>query len=231
MTIPKDYSDQKYGRLTTVKEVEPYVSPSGKSKARQYLCKCECGNEIVAHIKSLRSGNTRSCGCVNSERIIKQNKENSIYGEYTHHKHLKRWKGMIERCYYPKHKDYHNYGGRGIKVCNEWKVHPKTFIQWVENESNYKKGLTLDRLDVNGNYEPNNCTFSNHTTQALNRNIMPTNTSGYPGVTKHTDNRWRARINVNKKRISLGVYDTKEEAIVARKNAEIEIYGKVLYKK
>jgi len=226
-----DYTGDKYGRLTAVKEVGPYIPPSNSYRSRQYLFKCDCGNEIVAQITAVRIGNTRSCGCINKERIIKQNKKNAIYKGYSGHKHFKRWKGMIERCYYQKHKDYHNYGGRGIKVCDEWRSHPKLFIEWVENESNYRKGLTLDRLDVNGNYEPNNCTFSNHTTQVLNRNIMLTNTSGYPGVTKHTDNRWRARININKKRISLGVYDTKEAAIEARKNAEIETYGKVLYKK
>lgn len=228
MTIPKDYSNQKYGRLTTIKEVEPYVSPSGKSKSRQYECECECGNRIIVSIKALRNGNTKSCGCFAKDIIIKRNKGNSKYGEYTHHKHFKRWKGMIERCYYEVHKDYHNYGGRGIKVCEEWKNHPKKFIEWIENESNYKRGLTLDRINVNGDYEPGNCRFVNNTTQSLNRNISKNNKSGYPGVSKHK-NKWRARINVNGKRKSLGVFPTKDEAIESRKNAELEYYGKILH--
>lgn len=229
MTIKKDYSNQKYGRLTTLKEVDPYISPGGDYKTRKYLCKCECGNEVSVMITSLRSGNTQSCGCINSERITKQNKEKAIYDGYSQNKHFSRWKGMIERCYYPKHKDYHNYGGRGITVCEEWREHPKAFIEWIEKEGNYKKGLSLDRINNDGNYEPSNCKFSTATKQSLNRNTMSSNTSGYPGVTRHTNNRWRARINVNKKRISLGVYATKEEAINARKEAEIKHYGKTLY--
>ena len=229
MTIKKDYSNQKYGRLTTLKEVEPYISPGGDYKTRKYLCKCDCGSEVSVMITSLRSGNTQSCGCINSERITKQNKERAIYGGYSQNKHFSRWKGMIERCYYSKHKDYHNYGGRGITVCEEWREHPKGFIEWIEKESNYKKGLSLDRIDRDGNYEPDNCKFSTATDQVLNRNIMSSNTSGYPGVTKHTNGRWRARININKKRKSLGVYETKEEAIEARKKAEVKYYGKTLY--
>lgn len=229
MTIKKDYSNQKYGRLTTLKEVDPYISPGGDYKTRKYLCRCECGNEVSVMITSLRSGNTQSCGCINSERITKQNKENAIYDGCSQNKHFSRWKGMIERCYYPKHKDYHNYGGRGITVCEEWREHPRAFIEWIEKESNYKRGLSLDRIDRDGNYEPDNCKFSTTTEQALNRNIMSSNTSGYPGVTEHTNGRWRARINVNKKRKSLGVYETKEEAIEARKKAEVKYYGKTLY--
>ena len=229
MTIKKDYSNQKYGRLTTLKEVEPYISPGGDYKTRKYLCRCDCGGEVSVMITSLRSGNTQSCGCINSERVTKQNKERAIYDGYSQNKHFSRWKGMIERCYYPKHKDYHNYGGRGITVCEEWREHPKAFIEWIEKESNYKKGLSLDRIDGDGNYEPDNCKFSTPTEQALNRNIMSSNTSGHPGVTEHTNGRWRARINVNKKRISLGVYETKEGAIEARKKAEVKYYGKTLY--
>ena len=229
MTIKKDYSNQKYGRLTTLKEVSPYISPGGDYKTRKYLCKCECGNEVSVMITSLRSGNTQSCGCINSERITKQNKVRAIYDGYSRNKHFSRWKGMIERCYYPKHKDYHNYGGRGITVCEEWREHPKAFIEWIEKEGNYKRGLTLDRIDRDGNYEPDNCRFSTATEQVLNRNIMSSNTSGYPGVTEHTNGRWRARINISKKRKSLGVYETKEEAIEARKKAEVKHYGKALY--
>lgn len=230
MTIPKDYSNQRYGKLTTIKEVEPYIPPSGSYKKRQYLCKCDCGNVITAQITAIRSGNTRSCSCAQSEHITNLNKERSIYDGYSQHRHFKRWKGMIERCYYEKHKDYHNYGGRGISVCDEWREHPKHFIEWIENESNYKKGLTLDRIDVNGNYEPNNCTFSTPTEQALNKNIPSNNTSGYVGVSRHGKDRWVARITVNGERKSLGVYDLLEDAAKAREEAEIKYYGRTLYK-
>lgn len=228
MTIPTDYSNQRYGKLVTIKEVDPYIPPSNSYKKRRYLCKCDCGNETIVNITSLRSGNTKSCGCVNSERLVKQNKENALYNGYSQHKHFSRWRGMIERCYYPKHKDYHNYGGRGIKVCDKWKDHPKAFIDWIENESNYEDGLTLDRINVNGNYEPDNCTFSTHGEQSLNKNVSTLNTSGYPGVSRHK-NRWRARITVDGKRKSLGVYQTKEKAIDARKKAELKYFGKVLH--
>lgn len=64
MTIPTDYSNQRYGKLVTIKEVDPYIPPSNSYKKRRYLCKCDCGNETIVHITSLRSGNTKSCGCV-----------------------------------------------------------------------------------------------------------------------------------------------------------------------
>lgn len=224
-----DIIGDKYGRLTVLEEVEPYWNPSRTYKTRKFLCKCECGNKLEIVMSSLRSGKTKSCGCYNRDTTIKRNIKMSKYGKYSKNKHFSRWKGMNERCYYPKHKDYHSYGGRGITVCEEWREHPKEFIEWVENESNYKKGLSLDRINNDGNYEPSNCNFSTAVEQALNRNIMSSNTSGYSGVTKHTNNRWRARINVNKKRISLGVYATKEEAINARKEAETKYFGKILY--
>ncbi|GIO26378.1 hypothetical protein [Ornithinibacillus bavariensis] len=228
MTNPKDYTGDKYGRLTLIKEVEPYIPPSRSYKARRYLCKCDCGNEIEAVLNAIRSGNTRSCGCVSREKTIKRNKESSKYGEYKNHSHFSRWRGMIERCYYPNHRDYHRYGGRGIEVCSEWRNHPRKFINWIETESNWKDGenLTLDRIDYYGNYEPSNCIFSDYSKQSLNRGVFSSNTSGYPGVSRHGD-RWRSRITVNGKRIHLGVYDTKEEAIKSRMENELKYFGRV----
>lgn len=223
-----DIIGKKFTRLTVVAEIEPYVSKSGKSRARRFICRCDCGNETKVTYQSLISNNTRSCGCLQSELTIKRNKRISKYGDYSKNKHFNRWRGMIERCYYPKHKDYHRYGGRGITVCEEWRGHPKNFINWVENESNWEDGknLSLDRIDYNKGYSPENCRFVTPSEQALNKDLLSSNKSGYPGVSLHTNGRWRARITVNGKRISLGVYKDVNEAIRARKKAEEKYLSK-----
>lgn len=227
MTIAKDYTGDKYGRLTLLREEEPYISSSGLCKARMYLCKCECGNETIVALPSLRNGNTKSCGCLSKDLLVKRNKENAKYEGYKDNPHFSRWKGMIERCYYPKHKDYHRYGGRGIRVCDEWKDHPKNFIEWVERESNWEegKGFTLDRKDYDEDYQPSNCEFLDSYGQAMNKGVSIKNTSGQPGVSKFGD-KWRARITFRGKRKSLGVFDNKEDAIEARRKAELDLFGR-----
>lgn len=231
MTIARDYAGDKYGRLTLIKEVSPYIPPDKSYQSRKYLCRCDCGKEVEVVLSAMRSGNSQSCGCLSRENVIKRNVKNSKYGKWKDNIHFSRWKGMVERCYYPKHKDFKNYGAKGIQVCEEWKDHPKTFIEWIEKESNWQvngKELTLDRIDRNGNYEPSNCKFSTHSEQAINRGVPASNTSGYPGVSPHLD-RWRARITVDGRRKSLGVYKKKIDAMNARREAELRYYGKYLY--
>lgn len=228
MTTPKDYSGEKHNRLTAIKEVEPYIYPNGKKKRRRYLFQCECGGEVVAPIASVRHGNTKSCGCISREKVIQRNKETAKYKGAINNAHYNRWKGMIERCQYEQHKDYNSYGGRGIKVCDEWKNDPFEFFRWIENESNYEEGFTLDRIDVNGDYEPSNCKFSSLYEQAVNKRVLPSNKTGYPGVGFHGD-RYRVRITIEGKRKHLGVYEKLEDAIQARKDAELKYFGKVLH--
>ena len=153
---------KKYGRLLVIKRSE---SLNGKTR---WLCKCDCGNECIVHDTSLKSGNTLSCGCYkaeNAKRLYSTVRQND--------KHLYAvWNGIKQRCTNPNNSSYHNYGGRGIKIYDEWANNYKSFYDWAIH-AGYEKGKEIDRIDNDGNYEPDNCRFVYKETQANNkRNVL-----------------------------------------------------------
>lgn len=134
------------------------------------------------------------------------------------------WQAIKTRCYDDKNKAYKNYGGRGITICAEWHD-PKKFCDWAI-KNGYREGLSIDRTDNNGNYEPSNCRWATKVTQELNKRINPKNTSGQKGV--HWDkqrNKWFAQIKLNQKAIALGRFSSLQEAIKVRLEAEIKYRG------
>lgn len=141
--------------------------------------------------------------------------------------------GMKQRCYYNKHVGYERYGGRGIRICDEWldKEHGlNSFVEW-SLDNGYEEGLTIDRIDYNGDYSPTNCRWVTPSIQAINRHARY-NGCGARGISYKkkvaygkTYCYYNPRICINGKRISLGCYDTLEEAITARKEAEIKYFG------
>ena len=151
-----DLIGKRFGRLLVLSE----DTKRDKSGNVYYLCRCDCGNEKIIKSASLRSGLTVSCGCYHLEKVSKVNPK------YKRRLYRKYW-SMRNRCEYPGAKFYYCYGGRGIKVCDEWKDF-EAFEKWAY-ENGFKEGLTLDRIDVNGNYEPNNCRWITHKEQQSNR--------------------------------------------------------------
>lgn len=130
------------------------------------------------------------------------------------------WLGMKARCNNPNDKDYNSYGGRGITVCAEWNDNPQTFIEWAL-ANGYADSLTIDRIDVNKGYSPDNCRWADAVTQMRNRRVEKSNKLGAKGVYYEKDRRkYRVVIGVNGKQIKVGRYDTLEDAIEARKQAE-----------
>ena len=132
-----------------------------------WLCVCYCGNYFVAAGKSIRNGEIKSCGCLRKEILNSQGKKNKTHGE-TNNKLYNVWRGIKKRCRIENTSNYKHYGGRGIQVCDEWYDSYENFKDWATN-SGYKEGLSIDRIDVNGNYEPSNCRWVTMKTQQNNR--------------------------------------------------------------
>ena len=183
-----DLIGQKFGRLTVISKAEKHIQPSGQRKTC-WLCKCDCGNEIIIKGSDLKSGHTQSCGCLRIEKITKH----SLFGTriYTI------WHNIKHRCYNSKDSNYKNYGGRGIKICEEWKNDFKAFYDWAinngYNESAKRGECTIDRIDVYGNYEPSNCRFVNIKVQQNNKTNNHLIT--YNGET-HNISEWSKILNI-----------------------------------
>lgn len=171
-----------------------------------------CGKHWECGTVDIKTGRTKSCGCFTKNRT---------HG-LRNHRMYKTWECMKGRCYNPDFKQYADYGGRGITVCKEW-LDITNFVDWVETKSNWVEGLTLDRIDNDKGYSPDNCTFSTRTIQSINQRQQSNNTSGYVGITwdKHR-NKWSARVHINNKGKHIGYYLNKEEAVQARDNYIIE---------
>ena len=151
----------KYGRLTVLGE-----SPDRSSDGRvMWRCRCDCGTEIVRIAKAVKSGNTKSCGCINKERLTAQNKATAKHGMTGTRAHTA-WINMQERCLNPNHNSYHRYGGRGVKICQRWL---DSFTNFHDDMGDPPKGMSLDRIDVDGDYEPSNCRWATDEEQSNNR--------------------------------------------------------------
>lgn len=178
---------QKFNRLTVISQAE------SKNQRRYWNCLCECGNNTIVTTSKLKNGHTKSCGCIASEIIIKRNTTHGLRKTRIYNI----WYDIKRRCYNKKNKSYSNYGGRGISVCDEWLNDFMNFYNWAM-ENGYTDDLTIDRIDVNGNYEPSNCCWVTKAQQSLNRrsNVLFT----YNGETMCISE-WCKKLNLNPKKI------------------------------
>ena len=198
-----------------------FTTESSKTKFRFGLYRCGlCGTEFKANTQNILRGKTKSCGCYRKRRTIETHKTHGLIGTRLYNT----WSDIKNRTLNLKHKDYINYGGRGITICDEWKNDVKSFYDWAITKGYEEdKGLSIDRIDNDGNYEPNNCRWTTRIIQGRNRRIKTNNTSGYKGVSYNKETgRCKSYICVNKKQIHLGYFQTAEEGAIAYNNYIIE---------
>lgn len=159
-----DLTGQRFGRLTVL-----FKSRTSKDGGIIWVCKCDCDKKVEVKSGNLRSGHTSSCGCFMKDRIS----ETQTTHLQSHKRLYNVWSSMKDRCYNPNSTFYKDYGGRGITVCDEWKTDYQAFHDWAMNngyDPNAPFGLcTIDRIDVDGNYEPDNCRWVDMKTQRHNR--------------------------------------------------------------
>lgn len=167
-----DITGQKFGKLTVLRV-------SGKiGYYTTWECQCECGNKVILKVSYLTSGDTKSCGCLKKQKCGFDKKRHGFTtiknGKQEIAREYRSWATMIQRCTNPNHTFYKNYGGKGVNVCDEW----RKFDNFIADMGKRPEGMSLDRIDPNGNYEPGNCRWADRMMQRHNRRIKPVQPAG-----------------------------------------------------
>ena len=157
-----DLKGQKFGRWLVLRKDIDRADKRGRHDF--YICRCECGEERSVIKYGLLNGTLQSCGCLMRESVKNRDTKHG----FARSRLYTIYNGMKNRCYNKNHTSYRIYGGRGIKVCEEWLKKPAAFFDWCLNNG-YAHDLSLDRIDVNGDYSPSNCRFTSLKLQQRNR--------------------------------------------------------------
>lgn len=176
-----DLKGQRFGKLKVLEEANQIGIRT------RWICLCDCGNKKEIGTNELRQGNTQSCGCYQKECRI----SNVTKHKMSNTRLYKIWSCMKYRCLGRKYKEYHLYGGRGIKICDEWLTFDG-FYEWAKDK--YFENSSIDRINYNGNYEPSNCRFVDNFVQAKNRRNVKLYT--YKGETLALSE-WARKYNIN----------------------------------
>ena len=238
-----DLTGEVFGRLKVINEAPYYISSSGR-KLRLWNCVCECGRETQVLQSNLRSGGSKSCGCLTAETAARLNTKHGL-GYFRPHS---LWLMMKNRCDSEKSNCWDRYGGRGITYCEEWAIFENF---WTDMQDGYDDSLTLDRINPDGNYCKENCRWISAGLQARNKGKAKNNKSGVVGVFKKINRQgdkethfwvagWRSlKGEVKSKAFSISKYGDKEafelacmwrEKVILELNAEgagyTEFHGK-----
>lgn len=157
--------NRKYERLFVISLFLKNIGSQNKTFA---LCKCDCGKETVQVATSIIQGKIKSCGCYKAEKASERTIKRNITHDKSYSRLYRIFAAMKTRCYNTHSTSYNNYGGRGIKIDKDWMNDFQSFYDW-SIANNYEENLSIDRIDVNGNYEPKNCRWVDNKTQSRNR--------------------------------------------------------------
>ena len=211
----KDLTGQRFGKLVVISRGEDKKFPSGKSHP-MWLCSCDCGNTKVINGNNLKSGKSQSCGCSQFD----VHTTHGMCGTPTYYT----WEGMKRRCLDPKHKAYKYYGGKGVKFDPSW----ESFEGFLKDMGERPEGLTLDRIDSEGDYCRENCRWATSSIQAHNKTVSDTS-SQYKGVSwNRSVGKFQAYIRDPEStsfKEHLGWFDCERLAASAYNAKAIEYYG------
>lgn len=154
-----DLTGKKFGRLTAISRLK-----GSRAIPAKWKCVCDCGETVFVDTNKLLSGHTASCGCLQRERTGNASRKHGL----RHSRLYKTWCNMKTRCYNRKSTDFYNYGGRGITVCDEWKTDFLAFYNWAMSNG-YRDDLSIDRIDNDKGYSPDNCRWATSKEQARNK--------------------------------------------------------------
>lgn len=204
MTSTLSPGDKKW--LLTLKEILTIE----KNKPRMGRFECECGATTVTRIIYVKNGHTKSCGCLKAKSITRHGMYRTrIYGI---------WSGMMDRCYQENNPRFSGYGGRGITVCDRW----QDFTCFYKDMGDKPDGMSLERIDNDKGYSPDNCRWATSNEQQWNQRKQKGTTSSFLGVSKSHHGRWAAQITAFGVKTHLGYFDTEEEASDAYQKARAE---------
>ena len=211
-----DLSGKVFGRLAVI----DIAAREDTHKQHAWNCVCECGNKVVVPGGNLRSGNTKSCGCLYKEMISETRTTHGMSGTPQY----QAWANAKDRTINRNNPEWPNYGGRGIKMCDEWLASPLTFCK--DMNASWQPGLTLERKDVDGDYCPENCTWATESMQGHTKRKKQGCSSKCKGVcfVKRVG-KIMAKIVKDGKQKYLGYFTTELDAAKAYDNASEELYG------